>query len=201
MSCVAQDCAIFHHFEIVLADDAGTTGYCDKEITDLCCLVHRHYIKSVHHCLNRLDRVYFSHNNFCAQTFGTHSHAFSTPAISCNNHIFACHDQVCGTVDTVKYRLSGSVTVVKQMLAVCIIYQYHREFQFIIFCHGDQADDTGCRLLTTSDDILQFILHLCMKHMHQITAVINDDIAVVLQNTCDMLIIFFRCTVIPCIYI
>ncbi|EEP28603.1 hypothetical protein GCWU000342_01413 [Shuttleworthella satelles DSM 14600] len=48
--------------------------------------------------------------------------------------------------------------------------------------HGAQADDAGCGFLAAADDVGEFLSHGAVEHADQITAIINDNIAVVGQN-------------------
>ena len=66
------------------------------------------------------------------------------------------------------------------MLAVRIVDHDHRELQLLCCSHRAQTDDTCCGLFASADHVLQLILHFRMQHMHKISAVIDDDIAVVL---------------------
>ena len=55
-----------------------------------------------------------------------------TPAISNDNHGFRSNDQVRISHDTVPGRLTGTVAVIKQMLAVRIVYRSHRELEQLL---------------------------------------------------------------------
>ena len=62
------------------------------------------------------------------------------------------------------------------MLAVSVVDHDHREAQRPGAIHDAQAVDTGRRLLAAADDLRDEICELRVHQMHQITAVINDDV-------------------------
>ena len=160
--------------------------------------MHRHYIKAVHDCLDRLDRVDLGDDYAGTECLGTHSHALAAPAVACDNCDLAGNDQVRRAVDAVPDRLTRAIAVVKQMLAVGVVDHDHRELQLVLLCHCHQTDNTGRRLLAAADHILQAVAHGGVQHIYEITAVIDDDVAVIFQYLCNVPVVFLVCGIVPC---
>ena len=192
VSGIAQDRAVLHLHKVLGIDDLVAARHGHKEITICCCLFHRHHFKSVHDGFDRLDRIDLGHDHLGSQTFGTHCHALATPAVTGNHYGLTCHDQVGGTVDAVPYGLAGTVAVIKEMLALRIVYLHHRELQLTLTVHCFETQYTGRSLLAAADHLRDQIPKLRMHHMHQIAAVIDDDIRSDAQHGTDMSVIFFR---------
>ena len=66
------------------------------------------------------------------------------------------------------------------MLAVRLVDHDHWEQELILCCHGFQPDDAGCRFFTAADHVLDLIFHFRVQHMNQVSAIINNDLAVML---------------------
>ena len=198
MSGVTQYRAILHNREIFLIYYFITSGNGYKEISDFGCLVHGHYIESVHNRLDSLDRIYLRYDNPCAEALGSHGGTLAAPAVACNNHNLTRYDQVSRTVYAIPYGLSGAVPVIEEMLAVSVIDPYHREFERPCLIHGFKPYDTGRCLLASADDIRDQVGHFRMNHIYQISAVIDYDVGAVFQGMPDVHLIFFISCSIPC---
>ena len=135
MTCITADCTIFHILENFFSNNVLTTCNSNEEIAFFCSFGHFHYGETIHSCFHSLDWVNFCNNYLCAKSVCTHSNAFSAPTITCNNNFFTCNNQVCSTVDTVPYRLTCTITVVKKIFAFCIVNRNHREFKRSVFMH------------------------------------------------------------------
>ena len=87
------------------------------------------------------------------------------------------------------------------MLAIRVIYTDHREFQFSRLIHRFQADNSCGGFFTAADNRRNQFRHAGMHHVYQIPAVIDDNVRPCLQYVADMGFIFFRRTIIPCMYL
>ena len=201
MSCVAENSAVFHHRKIFFIDNLVTARNSHKEITDLSRFVHRHYIKTVHHRFNRLDRIDLRNDNPRAKPFCPHGSSLAAPAVAGNYNDLSRHDQVCGTVDTIPYGLPRPVTVIKEMLAVRVVYHDHGELQLVLLCHRSQADNAGGRLLAAADHVFQTVAHGGVQHVYQVAAVVDDNVAVVLQNLRDVAVVLLLGGTVPREYV
>ena len=201
MTGVAHDSAILHIAEGIFGDNISATGNSNKEITDFSGFFHLHDLEAIHNGFHCLDWINLCDNNGSAQDLGTHGNALAAPTITGNHNIFTSYDQVGGTVDTVPNRLTGTITVIEQMLAVCVVHQYHWEFQLSCLIHRQQAQDTGGGFLTAANDIFDFLRILGVQQIYQIAAVINDDVGTNLYYTADMLLVLLLGGIVPCVYI
>ena len=183
---VAENGSILHYEEVFVSDDAKVSGHGYKEISYLCCLMHRHYGKAVHDSFNSLDGIDLRDYYFCSKTLRAHSDALAAPAIACHDHILSCHDEVGGPVDAVPDGLACAVAVVKEVLHVCVIYHDHREMKLPLPVHGVEPHYSCGSLLAAADDILQLVSKLCVQHMNEVTAVVYYDIAVVGEDCLDI---------------
>ena len=95
MSRICKQSTVAHNIEMLRADNITAPGNGNEQIAELGSLVHRHYRKAVHYRLDCTDGIDLCHDNACAHTLCTHRNALSTPAVACDNNIFACNDKVC----------------------------------------------------------------------------------------------------------
>ena len=72
MACITKDCTFFHLHKVFFINDTSTACNCYKEITMLCCLFHRHYLKPVHYSLYSLNWVNFCNNDTCPKSLCPH---------------------------------------------------------------------------------------------------------------------------------
>src|SRR5574344_2117868 len=94
VTCIAQDCALFHFSEVFFVYYAIASGNCYKEISDFCSFLHRHNIKTIHYSFNSLDRIYLSNDDTCSETLGSHSCTFAAPAVTSDNYLLARNDKI-----------------------------------------------------------------------------------------------------------
>ena len=199
MTCIAKNCAILHYRKIFLVNDLIASGHGYEEVAYLRRFMHRHYIKAIHYRFDCLYRIDLRNDYSCTKSLCSHCSSLTAPAIACHYYSLSCHDQVSSTVNAVPYRLSCTIAVIKQMLAVCIIDTNHREFQFSCLVHCFQTDNSCCCLFTAAYDRRNQLRHLRMDHIYKIAAVVNDDVRSGFQNMLNLCFIFFRRTVIPCV--
>ena len=83
------------------------------------------------------------------------------------------------------------------MLAVGVVDLDHREAELALAVHGRQTDDAGGGLLTAADDILQLVLQLGMQQVHQVAAVVDDDVGMVRERFLQVGVILLRCRAVP----
>ena len=175
MTGIRKDRAVFHFGKIFFCNDIGAAGDSDEEISDLGCLFHRHHLEAVHDCLDGSDRVDFGDDHLTAKAFRPHCAAFAAPAVSGDHDILAGNDQVRGAVDAVKYGLACAITVVKEMLAVCLVDHDHRELQFFFCCHRFQPDDARGGLFASADQPVGIFPASSPQEIDQVSSVVDDQ--------------------------
>ena len=201
VSGVAEDGAVLHPFKIFAVDHPAAAGYRDEEIPDFRGLLHRHDVKAVHDGFDGPHGIHLGDNHPGAQSLRAHGGSLAAPAISGHDHDLPGHDQICRAVDAVPDGLSGSVAVVKQVLAVRVIYHDHGEHQLAGLLHGAKAQNPRRRLFAAADHFRQQAAVLRMHHMHQISAVVDDDLRMNLKNRGNMPLIFFVGGAVPSVYL
>ncbi|MPM29092.1 hypothetical protein SDC9_75631 [bioreactor metagenome] len=95
-------------------------------------------------------------------------------------------------VDTVKHALSRTVSIVKKMFAVRIIYGEHRETKLFRLVHRNQADNAGRGLLASAKNLVDQVRKFTVYRMHQIPAIVNDDIRLRHEYAVNTLVIFLH---------
>ena len=83
------------------------------------------------------------------------------------------------------------------MLAVCVVHEHHRELQSTCLVELDKSEDTGCCLLATSDHVRNEVYILCMHEVHEVTAIVDDDIRSHLKNSSDVFLVLLWSSIIP----
>ena len=201
VSCVAADSSILHLHEMILGDDAIAACNCHEDVSERSRLVHLHDLEAVHNRLHCLDRVNLGNDDLGTETLGAHCHALSAPAVTCYHHVLTCNDEVCSTVDTVPNRLTCTVAIIEEVLAICIVDKHHRELQSLRIVQLHESEDACCGLLAASDDIRDKVCIFSVHQVHKVSAIVNDDVRSYLQHAADMCLIFLRSCIIPCKHI
>ena len=198
VTCVAADSAILHIEEVLLSNHAITACHSNEDISKLSSLLHLHHLEAIHNSLHGLDWINLSHNDLSTETLGAHCNTLSAPAVTGNNNILTCNDEVSCTVDTIPYRLACTIAVIEEMLAVSVIHEHHREFECTSLVELNETEDTCSSLLAATDHIRDEISVLSVHKVHKVTAIIDDHIWPNLKNSSDVLLILVRSCIVPC---
>ena len=201
MTCVAADCSVLHLHEVILGNHAVATSHSHEDVSERGSLLHLHHLESIHYGLHSLDRIYLSHDNLSTKTFGTHCNTFTAPAVTCHHDILTGNNEVCCPIDSVPDRLTGTVTVVEQVLAVCIVHKHHRELECTSLIELNKAKNTCCGLLATADNLRNKVLIFSVHEIHEIATVIDDDVRSHLKHSSDVLLVLMSSCIIPCKHI
>ena len=176
MPGVAADGPVLHSKEVFRADNILAAGDCDKDVSKGCGFHHGHNLEAVHHGLHGLDGVYFRDNHAGTLAFCAHCNALAAPAVAGHNHVLSGHNQVGGAVDAVPHALAGAVTVVKEVLAVCVVHQHHGETEFSGGVHCLQAQDAGGCFLAAAYDPGDKLREFVVDGGYKVSAIVYDDI-------------------------
>ena len=194
---VAEYRAVLHVHKRRLSDNVTAAGNRNEEIADFSRLGHRHNLKAVHDSLHRLYRVNLGDYYRRSESLCAHGNALAAPAVACYDHVFARNNKVCCAVYAVPYRLTRAVSVVEKVLAVCVIYQHHREFKLTRFVHRDKSDYTCGGFLTAADNIRYKLGIFVVDKVYKVASVINYDIGCGFDNLAGVTVIFLGGSVIP----
>ena len=197
MTCVCHHRTILHHCKMTVANNIPISGQRKENITDLCSLIHGHDTEAVKNCLYCLDRINLCNDYIGTKTLCTHSAAFSAPSIACDYNILSRDYQISSTHNAIPSRLTGTIAIVKEILAVCIIGGNHREFQLTGLCQCFQAKYTSSRFLGAADNIRQKLTTGSMKQIYQISSVINNHVRLRIKSAVQELLILCVSTVVP----
>ena len=200
MACVAADGAVFHRLEVLRADDVAAAGDGHEEVAQGGRLLHLHHAEAVHHRLHRLDRVDFGDDHLGAEALGPHSDALAAPAVACDHDGLACDDEVGCAVDAVPDTLTGAVAVVKEMLAVGIVDEHHREEELLLGVEGDEAVYACGGLLAAAYDVRNELGELAVDAGNQVASIVDDDVRLMFETHFDMSEVFFFCRSVICEY-
>ena len=192
MAGIAADGSVLHFEEMLLCDHIFATGHGNENVSDRSRFSHAHDPEPIHYGFHRFDWIDFGHYHPGTQAFGSHRDTFAAPTVSCHNHIFSGNYQVGGSIDSVPDRLSRAVAVVKEMLAIGVVHQHHREHEFSGTIHGLKPKDTSRGLFTSSNDIRNKIRIILMDHRDEISAIIDNNIWLCLDDFANAILIFLR---------
>ena len=187
---IGNDRTVFHVLAMLERDDVLAARDRHKNVTDRGSVHHRHNLIAVHHGFERTDGVYLGHDDLCAKSLRAQRNALAAPAVAVDDHILARDDEVRRAHDAVPHGLTRAVTVIKQVLAVGVVDHDHREAQRPGAVHDAQTVDTGRCLLTAADDLRDKVRELRVHQMHQVAAVINDDVRADGEHAAQMRLIF-----------
>ena len=121
MTGIGDNSAVFHNLEVFFADNADVAGQGAEEITDSGSLTHRHHGESVHHGLERRQRIHLGDNHIGAHSPHPRGQTATAPAITTHHKISSGNQTVGCANDAVDGALAGSVTLVKKVLGLGII--------------------------------------------------------------------------------
>ena len=76
------------------------------------------------------------------------------------------------------------------MLAISIVHEHHREFEFLRLVHGLKSENAGRGLLASAYDIGNQLSIFSVYHVHEVSAVVNDDVRACLDDFPDAMHIF-----------
>ena len=84
------------------------------------------------------------------------------------------------------------------MLAVCIVHKHHRELESLCLVELDEAEDTCSCLLASTDHIRDKVYIFCVHEVHEVTAIVDDDIRSNLEDATDVVLILLWSRIVPC---
>ncbi len=180
---------VLHQKKMLFGYNLAAAGYGNEEVADSRCFAHSHNFKTVHYSFHCFYRINLGYDNLRSQTLSAHGNTLAAPTVARHDDVLTRDDKICSTVYTIPYRLSGSVSVVKQMLTVGVVYQNHREFKCFFLIHGNKSDYSRCGLLATADNIVYKFGVFSVYQTNQIAAVIYDYIRCRLYHSAKVCII------------
>ena len=197
MTGIGQDDAIFHVLHMFSTDDIFITRQGNKNIPYFSRFCHRHDFKSVKDGFNRFDGVYFGDYDMSSQAFGSHGTTFAAPAIAGDDDALAHDGQIGRTHDAIPRRLTCTIAVIEEIFAVRIVRRYHGELQRPCFIQSMETVDPGRRFFRATQKVFHGISPCRVQEMDLISAIINDDIGMMVQRLIEEAKIFFIRRTIP----
>src|SRR4026209_1233266 len=97
-------------------DHVSVSGDRHEDVANRGGFSDRHHAETVHHCLNRFDRIDFSHDDIRTHAASAKRNAFTTPAITDDNEVSSGEQDIRRANDAVESRLPSAVTIVKKVL-------------------------------------------------------------------------------------
>src|SRR6266436_430817 len=127
MARITNNRSIFHYCKMLFINNMTIACDGNEDISDLCCLGHRHNSESIHYRFDSLNWINLRDDYVGPHAPGSQGYAFSAPAISNYNKVSAGKKNVCGSDNTVECRLASAITVVKKVLRLGVINGHCRE--------------------------------------------------------------------------
>ena len=189
MAAVADDDAVLHRLEVLLAQHGEVAGDRADDVPHLRRLQHGHYPVAVHHRLQRPQGVDLGDDDLGAHPARPLGQPAATPAIATHDEVGAGQQLVGGAHDAVQGALTGAVAVIEQVLRVRVVHGDDRVFEHALLLHGAQPDHPCRRLLGAADDLLQQLAAVGVDHAHGIGAIIHRQVRVSVQRGVDMAVI------------
>src|SRR5438270_1435906 len=130
MAAVADDCPVLHAREVRMVDDVPVTRYRDEDVSDRGRRDHRHDSEAVHHRLDSLYRIDLCHDDVCAEAARAHRNTLAAPAVTNHNQGPSGQQDICSADDAVNCGLPCAVSVVEEVLGLCIVDGDGREGEY-----------------------------------------------------------------------
>ena len=86
---VADDGAVLHRAEVLVAQDALVAGDRDEDVAERRRLLHRHHAEAVERRLDRLRRIDLGHDDLGAEAARPHRDAAAAPAVAGDDDVQA----------------------------------------------------------------------------------------------------------------
>ena len=102
-----------------------------------------------------------------------------------------------GAVDAVPYTLTGAVAVVKEMLAVGIVDEHHREEELLLGVEGDEAVYACGGLLAAAYDVRNELGELAVDAGNQVASIVDDDVRADFKHAADVGLILLGSGSVP----
>ena len=189
MARVADDGAVLHGLEVLLAQDVDVARGGDEQARHLGGLGHRHDAEAVHDRLEGAQRVDLEHDDVGAVALETHGQTAPAPAVAGHADDAAGDEDVGGPDHAVERALAGAVAVVEHVLGVGVVDGHDREHEAALGLERLEADDTGGRLLGAADDVRGHVRPLAVQHTDDVGAVVHGDVGPMVDAGVDVLVV------------
>src|SRR5690349_20247073 len=135
-------------------DHVTITGDGHEDIANRRRFAHRHYAESIHYRFDCLDRIDFRDDDVRTHATRAQGHALTAPSIT-NNYERATGEQdIRRANDAVECRLARAVTVIEEVLGLCIVHSDGREGQHARSFHSSETLNTGGCFFSRTEDFL-----------------------------------------------
>src|SRR6185503_11603430 len=135
-------------------DHVSVSGNGYEDVANRGGLSDRHHAEAVHHCLNRFDRIDFSHDHVRTHAASAKRNAFTTPAITDDDEVSTGKQDVRCANDAVERRLPSAVTIVEEVLRLRVVDGDRREGQNAGPLHCLETLNAGGCFFSRTDDLL-----------------------------------------------
>jgi hypothetical protein len=75
------------------------------------------------------------------------------------------------------------------MLGIRVVDRNDRELQHAFLRHRAQADDAGCGLFRSADDVFESIRPLGVQNRHQVGSIVHRDVRLVIDRGQNMVVV------------
>ena len=152
MTSVWDNRSILHWIKVSSNYDILHSSSRTEDISYLRCLIHLHYTKTIHYCLESSDWINFSDYNIGTHTTSTHRETSATMTISRYNEYLASKKYTSCSNNTIKSRLTRAVNIIKIPFGSSIINCNHRILKFTSLTHCSQSMYSCCGFFGTTNN-------------------------------------------------
>ena len=138
---------------MVASDSVHAAGYGQEYVADLGGLGNRHHLVAVHRGFERAYGVYLGDDGVSAHSARPERDSAPAPAISADDDLLACPEDVSGAGDAVQGALSGAVSVVEEVLCVCVVDRDDRVVELALLGEAVEPYYAGGSLLSAADHL------------------------------------------------
>src|SRR5215510_9683012 len=101
MAGVADHCSFLHETEVRSVDYVPASGDGDEDVTQRRSLGNGHHAESIKRCLQCTNRIDLRDNHVSTHPATAHCHTLAAPAISDDNQVSTCEQDICRADHTV----------------------------------------------------------------------------------------------------
>jgi hypothetical protein len=173
---VGQDGAVPHHRNVLGADHVARSGHGDEHLAERRGLRHGQHAEAAQRRVQGPDRVDLGDDDLGAEATGVFGHAAAAGPEPGHDHRLARQQRVGGPHNAVDGGLPGPAGALDQALDRRVVRRYDREGERAFCGHLAQPDHAGGGRLAAAPDAFQVRGGLGVQGVHQVAAVVDDQI-------------------------
>jgi hypothetical protein len=186
---VGQDGAVAHRRDVLRADHVARSCHGDEDLADRRSGRHGQHAEAAHRRVEGPDRIDLGDDHLGPQAARALGHAAAAGPEPGHDHGLARQQRIRGAQDAVDDGLPGPAGPLDQALGRRVVRGDDREGERALGGHPAQPDHAGGGRLAAAPDLAQKSRRLGVQRVHQVAAVVDDEIGPCVQGSFDVAVV------------